>query len=242
MADVDLSQRKYSCLIVDDNRIDRLMTISLVRSYSFLTITGDFESAETALKKTGSALPDVLFLDVDMPEMNGLDLRAHLNRVPACIFITAFPDYALSAFEVNALDFLIKPLNPERFSRSMQRLRFFLDNWQRADLLSHSLEDDGLFIKEGRDQVKIHLRDIIYLEALKDYTGVITRERKYCVLNTLGNMLQERPFRNFIRIHRSYAVHNMHIQKFNSRELTAGEFNLPVGRIYKDSLNDFLNL
>jgi two-component system, LytTR family, response regulator len=231
---------EYNCYIVDDKKTDRLVTVSFVRRYPFLKIAGVFENAREALESAERSLPDVLFLDIDMPEFSGLDLRARLDKVPACIFITAYPEYAMQGFEANALDFLTKPLDAERFDRSMDRLHYFLDIHARAELQEHSVQDDSFFIKEGFDRVRIRFNDIVYLEALKDYTRIVTRDRKYCVLVSLGNLVKEKKFSNFIRIHRSYAVQKPYVTKVSARSVLAGQVSLPVGRLYKDALNDLL--
>jgi len=230
----------YKCFIVDDNKIDRLTTVSLVRKYPFLKIDGIFESAPDALDAADKNLPDVIFLDIDMPEICGLDLRTKLEKVPACIFITAYPDYAVPGFEVNALDFLLKPVSLERFDMTMKRLQYFLNIHFLAGLQEHAADNGSIYIKEGREHIKIRFSDIIYLEALKDYTGIVTKERKYCILTPLGNLLREKNFINFIRIHRSYAVQQHMIRKVNSTELTVDTITLPVGRSFREVLNSLL--
>jgi two-component system LytT family response regulator len=233
-------KNEYRCLIVDDRQIDRLTTASFVRKYSFLKIGGLYESAEEALEAAEKNPPDVLFLDIDMPESSGLELRAQLAKVPACIFITAYPEYAIKSFEVNALDFLVKPINAERFDVSMDRLQYYLDIHYKADLLDHSLNEDSLFIKDGHEHVKIQFYDIIYLEALIDYTGIITKDKKYCVLTPLGNLLKEKAFQSFIRIHRSYAVQKHYIRKVTPKAVMVNQVLLPVGRSYKEALDSLL--
>jgi two-component system LytT family response regulator len=233
-------KNEYRCFIVDDRQIDRVTTASFVRKYSFLKIGGLFESAEEALEAAEKNPPDVLFLDIDMPESSGLELRSQLAKVPACIFITAYPEYAVKSFEVNALDFLVKPINAERFDTSMDRLQYYLEIHYKADLLDHSLNEDSLFIKDGHEHVKIQFYDIIYLEALKDYTGIITKEKKYCVLTPLGNLLKEKAFQSFIRIHRSYAVQKHYIRKVTPKAVMVNQVLLPVGRSYKEALDSLL--
>src|ERR1017187_8272556 len=120
-------RNEYRCFVVDDNQIDRLTTASFVRKYSFLKVAGLFDNAEEALEAAEKNLPDVLFLDIDMPDISGLDLRFQLGKVPACIFVTAYPEYAVQGFDANALDFLVKPIDDERFSVSMERLQYYLD-------------------------------------------------------------------------------------------------------------------
>jgi two-component system LytT family response regulator len=234
-------EKEYKCFVVDDNKLDRLTTVSFVRKYSFLNITGVFDNAAAAFKETAKDLPDVVMLDIDMPGSNGLDLRLQLGNVPACIFITAYPEYALQSFDVNALDFLIKPLAADRFDRSMNRLHCFLEMHSKAGLLSHSLEEENLFIKDGREHINIRFYDIVYLEALKDYTRIVTGERKYCVLAPLGNLLREKHFQSFIRIHRSYAVQKRFVSRITSKTVLVNDIVLPVGRSYKEVLDTLLS-
>ncbi|HMF69848.1 MAG TPA: LytTR family DNA-binding domain-containing protein, partial [Flavitalea sp.] len=180
--------------------------------------------------------PDVLFLDIDMPGISGLELRKKLDVVPACIFITSHPEYALEGFEATALDFLVKPIKSERFERAMERLQHFLEIHSKAALLDYTLGDDTLFIKDGHDHIKLQLHEIIYLEALKDYTGIVTINKKYCVLSPLGNLLKEKAFKSFIRIHRSYAVQKHFINKITAKAVTVNNLLLPIGRSYKEAV------
>jgi two-component system, LytTR family, response regulator len=231
---------EYGCFIVDDSQLDRLTTASFIKKFSFLKITGLFSNAFDAQEAAEKKQPDVLFLDIDMPEFSGLELREQLKKIPACIFITAYPEYALQGFEANALDFLIKPVNTERFESAMDRLQYYLDIHYKAAMLDHSLNEDSLFIKDGHEHVRIQFYDIIYLEALKDYTGIITKDRKYCVLTPLGNLLKEKAFQSFIRIHRSYAVQKHYIRKVTSKAVMVNQILLPIGRSYKEALDSLL--
>ena len=232
--------KKHSCIIVDDNEIDRLAVVSHARRVSFLHIAGVFESSAKALEFAQKSPPDVLFLDIDMPGINGLDLRKQLEQIPACIFITSYPEYALESFEAAALDFLVKPMRSGRFEKCMERLKDFLEIRHKAELLDYTLGEDTLFIKDGHDHIKLQLHDIIYLEALKDYTGIVTPQKKYCVLTPLGNLLKEKSFKSFIRIHRSYAVQKHFIHKITPKEVMVNNLLLPIGRTYKDSLDQLL--
>ncbi|MDJ1470790.1 LytR/AlgR family response regulator transcription factor [Xanthocytophaga flava] len=226
----------YTCIIVDDNEVDRLTAVAFVRKYPFLKIIGVCTSADEALSLAHSQLPDVLLLDIDMPGLSGLELRKQLYEIPACIFITAFPDYAVESFEKQALDFLVKPLRTERFAQTMERLEYYLTIRKKACLLDNALGADTIFIKDGYKQVKINLHEIVYLEALKDYTNLVTQNRKYCVLSSLSALLKEKNFQSFLRIHRSYAVQQHYISKVTSSIVEINQIQLPIGRRYKDSL------
>jgi two-component system, LytTR family, response regulator len=234
-----MMQKIYTCFIVDDDEIDRLTTQSFCRRYPFLHIAGVFTEPSAALEAATKSPPDILFLDIDMEGMSGLELRSRLEHIPACIFITSYPDYAVESFEKAALDFLVKPLKADRFAKAMERLEQYLSVRHKAEMLDHTLGADTIFIKDGHDQVKILLHEIMYLEALKDYTGIITAGKKYCVLSTLGSLLEQQAFRTFVRIHRSYAVQKNFIERVTSKEVVINNIVLPLGRTYKDSL-DFL--
>jgi two-component system, LytTR family, response regulator len=231
----------YTCIIVDDNELDRLTLVSYVRRYPFIHIAGSFDSPALALAFVQKAEPpDILFLDIDMPGMNGLDLRKQLEKIPACIFVTSHPEFAVESFEMAALDYLVKPLKTDRFKKAMDRLEHFLEIHFKAELLDYTLGEDTLFIKDGHNHVKLQLYEIIYLEALKDYTGIITRKKKYCVLTPLGSLLKEKAFQTFIRIHRSYAIQKHFIKEISSKEVMINDMLLPIGRSYKETVEKLL--
>ncbi|MEZ4904051.1 MAG: LytTR family DNA-binding domain-containing protein [Spirosomataceae bacterium] len=204
-----------------------------------MNVIGVFSSAIEALETLKNQKIDVVLSDIDMPNMTGLALRSQMMHIPACIFITAYPDYAAEGFEVEAFDFLVKPIKAARFEHSMQRLQHFFELKQKAALFEYSLGGNTVFIKEGHEQVKINLHDIVYLEALKDYTRIVTAAKKYSVLASIGLLLQDPAFQSFIRIHRSYAVQRHFIEKVTAQQVSVREHTLPIGRSYKDSLHQF---
>ena len=236
-------KKTYSCIIVDDKEIDRITVQVLLRKYPFMELAGSFGSAAAALEQIRSTgAPDALFLDVDMPGKNGLDLRSELRTIPACIFITAHPEFALEGFELAALDYLVKPLKADRFEKAMRRLQEYLDVHFKAGLLDFTLGENTLFIKDGYNQVKLQIQEIVYLEALKDYTGIVTKNKKYCVLSPLGNLIKEKAFERFIRIHRSYAIHRHAVSEISAKGIRVNDILLPVGRSYKDSVEKFFSV
>jgi two-component system LytT family response regulator len=228
---------KISCLVVDDDEIDLHTIVAFLEDYPYLEVAGRYDTAVAGLTAARKKAPDALFLDIDMPGMNGLELREQLMDIPACVFITSYPDYALESYEMAALDFLVKPFSPERFAKTAVRLRDYFDIRRKAELLNHTLGADTIFIKDGTKQIKLQLHEIIYFEALNNYTSIVTTSRKYAVLSTLGNLLKEEAFGSFIRIHRSFAVQKHFIEKVGAGEVLVGNVALPVGRVYKDSLN-----
>lgn len=233
---MDTTSGIYTAVIVDDNELDRLHTQVMLKKYPFIQTVGSFNNPLTALAAIEEIGSDVIFLDIDMNDMNGLELRRQLGNRQVCIFITSYPDYALETFELAAFDYLVKPLNSSRFDTTMERLQQYLNIKHKAQLFEYSLGGNTIFIKDGHHQIKVHLHDILYLEALKDYTRIITTNNRYCVLGLLGNLLQETAFKAFIRIHRSYAVQRHFINKITAQEVFLNDIALPVGRSYKEAL------
>ncbi len=232
-----MSPNSHSCVIVDDNEIDRLTALAHTRQYPLLNIIGVFESATEALLMLQNQPVEVLLLDVDMPGLSGLELRASLMEVPVCIFITAYPDYAAESFAVDAFDYLVKPIRRDRFAHTISRVEAFFELTRKAQLFDLSLGGDTVFIKDGHQQIKLNLHEIVYLEGLKDYTRIVTATHQYTVLSSIGNLLQSKPFESFLRIHRSYAVQRHFVDRIGAQQVHVQQFTLPVGRSYKSVLN-----
>lgn len=230
--------KKYTCIIIDDDEIDRLTVVSFAKKFPVLDILGVFESAEEALPFIDTTDIDILFLDIDMPGLSGIEFRKKALEIPVCIFITAHPEHAVESFEIETLDFIVKPLKLDRFSQTVSRIEEFMEVKLKASLFEASIGGDTIYIKEGHEQTKVKLHEILYLEALKDYTLIITNKKRHCVLSSIGNLLKEDHFQSFIRIHRSFAVQKQFIQKVNSSEIILNnDISIPVGRSYKENLN-----
>jgi DNA-binding LytR/AlgR family response regulator len=227
----------YNCIIVDDDEIDRLTVTSFVKRFPNFSISGVFENAEEALAILNTEEIDVLFLDIDMPGLSGIALRKKAQYVPVCIFITAHPEHAVESFQLETLDFIVKPLKFERFSQTVQRIEEFMEVREKASLYESSLGGDAIYIKEGHNQIKVKLHEIIYLEALKDYTLLVTEKKRHCVLSSLGNILDTENFVSFVRVHRSFAVQKQRVRKISNSEIEMDSSAIvPVGRSYKDNL------
>lgn len=232
-----MKMKAITCIIIDDDEIDRLTVVSYVKKFPQMVIMGVFENAQDALPLLEKEKIDVLFLDIDMPTMSGLDFRKKAMEVPVCVYITSHPEHAVESFELETLDFIVKPIKFDRFQAAVSRIEEFLDIKYKADLFEASIGGDVIYIKEGHVQTKVKLHTILYLEALKDYTLIVTEEKRHCVLNSIGNLLKEEHFQSFIRVHRSFAVQKQFIQNRNSLEITLkNDAIIPIGRSYKDNL------
>lgn len=230
--------KKFNCIIVDDDEVARLKVVSVARKFPILNIVGHYASPLAAFTVSGREKIDVLFLDIDMPALSGLELRKKLMDIPVCVFITSHPEHAAESFELETLDFIVKPLREERFGQTVRRIEEFMELRHKADLFESSFGDDCIYIKEGYEKVKVKLHDILYLEALKDYCILVTSHKRYCVFSGIGNLLKEQHFSNFVRIHRSYAVQKQFVEKMGSTEIVlTDKTKLPVGNAFKFNLN-----
>jgi two-component system, LytTR family, response regulator len=229
--------KTYNCIIIDDDEIDRLTVVSYVKRFPLLKILGVFSKAEDALPLIEERIVDILFLDIDMPNLNGFDFRKKATNVPVCIYITAHPEHAVESFELDTLDFIIKPIKLERFTQTISRIEDYLELKEKAQLFETSIGGDVIYIKEGYQQTKIKLHEILYLEALKDYTKIVTQTKKHCVLTSLGNLLKDSNFNSFTRVHRSYAVQNKYISTKKTNEIVLHNgTSIPIGRSYRENV------
>lgn len=228
---------KLNCIIVDDDLIDRLTTQSFVQKFAQFNIVGVFESAVDALQFIANNKVDILFLDIDMPDISGIEFRKKCLEIPVCIFITAHPEHAAESFELDTLDFIIKPPSQERFEQTVRRIDEFMAIKQKALLYENTITDNFIFLKEGHDQYKININEVLYLEAMKDYTLIITPQKRHCVLITIGKLLQDKAFEHFCRIHRSFAVNKQFVKKISALEIVlSNNTTIPVGRNYKSNI------
>ncbi len=232
---------KINCIIVDDDEIDRLTVFSYAKKFNNLNILGVFEKPNDALYLLENEKIDLLFLDIDMPGINGMEVRKKSLEVPVCIFITSHPEFALESFDLITFDFIVKPIRLDRFAFCMTRVEEFFEIKNKALQFESILGNDVVFIKEGHQQTKVKIQDILYLEALKDYTLLVTDHKRHCILSNLGNLLKEAHFSSFLRVHRSYAVQKQYIKRINSHDLLLkNDYNVPIGRAFKYNLNIIL--
>ncbi len=230
--------KTFNCIIIDDDEIDRLTVVSFAKRFPLLTIKGVFENAEDALLFLEKEKIDILFLDIDMPSLNGLDFRKKTIEIPVCIYITAHPEHAVESFELDTLDFIVKPIKIDRFTQTVSKIEDYMELKLKAQLFEATIGGDVIFIKEGHAETKVKLHDILYLEALKDYTKIVTSNKRHCVLTSIGNLLKEPYFQSFIRTHRSFAVQKQYIEKKMTNEiLLHNGMLIPIGRSYKENLN-----
>jgi DNA-binding LytR/AlgR family response regulator len=228
-------------VIVDDDEIDRLAVETQASRYPFLQRLAVCSQPLEALELIGRYQPDILFADIEMPGLSGLELVSVLGgKVAAPVFITSHPEYAIEGYERQAFDYLLKPLSPERFDQCARRLQDFFQLRAKAYAFDQQEETDTLLIKQGYERYKLYLPDLLFLEAMKDYTRIVTRQGSYLVLKPLSGMMEQLPADRFIRIHRSFIVNRDRIDAFKNNKLILQTHELPVGKIYRQALNGIL--
>ncbi|MCZ8197805.1 MAG: LytTR family DNA-binding domain-containing protein [Flavobacterium sp.] len=230
--------KPFDCIIVDDDEMDKLAVVSYAKRFSTLNIVGVFDSAEKALVFLEKNIIEVAFLDIELKGASGIELRKKALEIPVCVFISSHSESAAETFELQTLDFIVKPFKFPRFEQTVKRIEEFMEVRLKANLFESSIGGDAVYVKTGHDQIKVKLHEILYLEALKNYTILVTEGKRHCVLSNLGEILLEEKFQSFIRIHRSFAVQKQFIQKIGSQEIELkNNVSIPVGRSFKDNLN-----
>jgi two-component system LytT family response regulator len=205
-------KRIFDAIIVDDERLARKELISMLKEFPEINIIDEAGSVDAALEIISKKKPDVVFLDIQMPGKSGFTLLEKINANIKIIFVTAFDEYAIKAFEVNALDYLLKPINPIRLKNSIQRLS---QNTARKQISTRKLEcDDSIFLLVNSQMKFIKVSSIIIINASGDYTEILTSESvKGLTSKTMREWESRLPENLFIRIHRSYIINLNYIRK-----------------------------
>lgn len=230
-------QKNIRYIAIDDNPIDLLMLKEYAASFSFLEHCGSFSTPIDGLAAAQILSPDLVFLDIEMPGMTGLDvLRQIKDKVAIAVFITSHPEFALEGFQLSALDYILKPLTAERFAHTARRIEEYWDMKQKAISYEVLFEKESLTIKDGHNQIKLPQQDIIYLEAMQDYTKVVTEKKNYLTLTTLTGFMEKLSNKNFLRIHRSYAVAIKKIKELHADKVVCGDITIPIGKTYRSAM------
>ncbi|MRX41082.1 response regulator [Flavobacterium sp. LC2016-23] len=223
---------KLKCIIVDDEPPATRILKNYVEKVSFLEEIGIFNDALKALDFLNSNKVDVLFLDIQMPQLTGLQLSRIISKDIKVIFTTAYPDFALEGFELNAVDYLLKPIAFERFYQAVSKLNTEL---KTEDVTSNS--SDFIFIKtDGKNKFqKLFLDEILYIESLQNYVCIHTVKQQIITHSSLKNVIESLPEKNFIQIHKSYVVAFKQIESTDSFSVFINAKELPIGATFKDA-------
>lgn len=217
----------YKCIVVDDEELARRLMKRHLSELEDFELIATCESAIEALKIMKETPVDLMFLDIEMPLLKGTDFLKNLNQKPKVIFTTAYREYALEGFELNVVDYLLKPINFTRFLKAIEK---FLEITNKA--IAHS-EPKYIYIQSNKKNIKIILEEVLYIESLKEYVQIHFKDRK--VLFKSGITAFEQQLNShFIRVHRSYIVNTNKVTAFTKRDIEIGDIEIPIGDSYKE--------
>ena len=229
------------CLIVDDEPPARELLSSYISRLEDLELVDQCGNALEAFSCLQKNSIDLMFLDIQMPRMTGLELIKSLHMPPKIVLTTAYKEFASEGFDLDVLDYLVKPITFERFMRSIAKYNRYASSSPDVEFKESSFDHAYLFIKVNKEQVKLYFKDILYIESLKDYIRVITRKNSYITYNRLSYMDEVLPENRFVRIHKSYIISISELKSYRSGFVSIGDVELPVGRIYKQRFLDTLS-
>jgi DNA-binding LytR/AlgR family response regulator len=226
--------KKIRCLITDDEPIARQIVRNYCTQLDFVEIVAECENAMEAYGLLSSNEIDLLFLDINMPILNGLSLLKSAKNLPDVIITTAYKDYAIDAFELNVLDYLLKPFSFERFFASIQK--YDTKSIDKKDELDQSQQftETGIFFKIGKVIYRFQFDKIYFFEAQQNYTRIVTETEDIKIYKALSHIEEELPQSIFIRTHRAYIINKSMINKIDGNLVFLGKHEIPIGANFKD--------
>lgn len=234
--------KKINCLIVEDEPLARNLLTEYVKKVPYLNLVDACPNAMTAMEVMRQHEIDLLFLDIQMPEITGTTLFKILPKKPLVIFTTAYSEYAIEGFELDAVDYLLKPIPFERFLKAVEKAASRLLAKTDIPLTTPVADTQSqyVFVKDGNKLVRVFLDDILYIEGLKDYVTLHTRQQKITTLQRMKNLEEQLPADRFIRIHNSYIVNVKAIDAVHKNEVQIGQAMLPISDTYRKIFREFI--
>nr|WP_315033018.1 LytTR family DNA-binding domain-containing protein [uncultured Chryseobacterium sp.] len=224
-----------NCIVIDDEPLARLEMRSLIGETSKIDVLGEFSNAPSALDFLKDNEVDLIFLDIEMPMVTGLEFAEMLPKKSLIIFTTAYSQYALKSYELEAVDYLLKPIDPQRLEKAIDKAVLYTELLSK-DTVKNTVESnttDFLFIKADRRFYKIAFAEIKFIEGLKDYVVIHTRQQKLITAMNLKTIHQKISGENFIRVSKSYVVNADYIDSFDNHNIYIEEAEIPIGDVYK---------
>lgn len=229
--------KPIKCIIIDDEPIAIEYLREYVNTIPELLLIGTYQNAKEALPPIQKQEVDLIFIDIEMPEISGLEFVKTLEKAPAIIFTTAYPQYAVEGFNLNAVDYLLKPIGLERFKQAIQKVH------KEISIQSglQPIQNKFIFLKNGYKSEKIDIQDIIFIAGNKEYATYYTKSgRTYLKNERLKNLEKDYQPYGFIRIHKSYLINTRYIKKiFNNNVEIQGE-TIPIGRAYREQIRQLM--
>ena len=231
------------CIIVDDEPLALDILETYIAAHPQLELVARCQNALEAFKALQQHEPDLLFLDIQMPQMTGIELLESLKNPPLVIFTTAYPNYALTGFELNVTDYLLKPISRERFAAAVHKAATLHESKAAPTAFAQATTavDDFIFVKADKKLVKIRFDDILFIEGLKDYVIIRTTQGRVITLQTMKSLEEKLPVDRFFRVHRSYIISLDKIESIDGNVVEIAKQQLPIGKNYKDEILELVS-
>lgn len=230
-----MSTNKLRTIVVDDSSLQRMAVAKLVSDHVGIELIAEYNNGMEAYKNVAENQIDLIFLDVEMPILDGFEFIESLSNTPQVILITGKPDYALKAFEYNVTDYLLKPITKSRFNDSVRKALF-----NAAQSNSTKTDEAHIYVNSNLKKVKVIINDIKWIEGLGDYIKLVTVNNSILVLSTMKAFIEKLPQDKFLRIHKSYIVNLDRVEKFSSALVEVSGQQIPLSRYKKVQLEEAL--
>ncbi len=230
---------KFNCLVIDDEFLGRHIIEEYVNKVEQLNLLGAYQSAIEAIETIKHQKVDIIFIDIEMPDISGIDFVKRMKEKPLVIFVTAYPQYAVQGFEVDAIEYLLKPVAFSRFQKAVDKAVNHLEMMRKAkESVSELSAEEGEFIvvKSNRSNIKLRFNDVYFIEGALEYVSFQTKEKRILGYYSLKNLESILPVDKFMRIHRSYIVALSKIKEIKGNRVIVGEWEIPVSRGFRSEL------
>ncbi|MGQ8336337.1 LytR/AlgR family response regulator transcription factor [Sunxiuqinia sp. A32] len=232
-----MDKLSYNCIIVDDEPIAIRVIKNHLSEFKNMQLVGECANAIEAIEVLSKTKVDLIFLDIQMPQITGVEFLKNLNPAPKVIFTTAYRDYAIEAFELDVVDYLLKPISLVRFSKAINKFyQRVTENTQVSEKEDKSESANHIFLKADKKLHKVLFNEIIYFESFGDYLIVRTETGKITVKERISHIEEQLPRQQFIRVHRGYLVSVQKITALLPGLLELGKYKIPIGRSYKQNV------
>ena len=231
---------KIKCVIIDDEPLARKGLKEYVSDVDFLELIGEFDNPIKAAELIGRGEVQLIYLDIQMPKLNGIDFFKSLAKAPPVIFTTAYPQYAVEGFELNALDYLVKPVSFDRFFKAALKAKEYYETREKNVAEGAHNASGYFFIKADNKLIKLIYDDILFAEALQNYVVIHTKERKYITYLTFKSVEEYLPAEKFLKTHKSYIVATDKIDSIEGNNIRIGTHDVPISRNLKEEVMEVL--
>jgi DNA-binding LytR/AlgR family response regulator len=232
---------KINAVIIDDEPLARKGLKEYMADVDFLELAGEFDSPLKAMDLLGRGEAQLLFLDIQMPKITGLDFFKSLQQAPPVIFTTAYPQYALDGFELNALDYLVKPISFERFLKAALKAKEYYElRLQNKQVQNEAAPQKDFFIKADNQLVRLAFDEVLFVESLQNYVCIHTSAKKYISYLTMRSVEEYLPAAQFIKTHKSFLVNAAKIDAIEGNEIRIGTNRIPISRNEKEEVMELL--